>query len=162
MINYLNFIATKYSGEKSGQTNFFLENVPALKSLLLAVSDDFFELGHELRVLLFFPRVVRSLNSIFHLLECLLEHSLEVGVHGLDVGVELLDFLRLLFLNFLFLSLNLGLFLLQRLQLFIVLVDALLELGIVLAQLFVGRLVLASHVRNNCVLSGLLRFLSVL
>ena len=101
--------------------------------LLLAIVDDRSKLLDQLLVLLAGPGVVGAPDSILHLLEGLLEHLSEVGVHLVDVLGQLLYFLFLLRLVLVLLILDLLLLLHERVDLVRVLLDPLVQLRLLLA-----------------------------
>ena len=74
---------------------------------MLTIVDNFLELGDKLGILLFCPGVVGTLDTFLHLLESLLQHRREVGVHRFNMLVEILDLLIFTVLNLLFVLLYL-------------------------------------------------------
>ena len=130
--------------------------------LLLTIVYNLLELGDKLGILLFSPSVVGTLNTFLHLLESLLQHRREVGVHRLNILVEVLDLIIFLVLNLLLVLLYLQFLLLKRLDFLFVFVNALLELGLVFAKLLIRRLVLTGHVGHDGVSAPLLSFLGLL
>ena len=104
---------------------------------MVSILDDVVKLFEELRVLFLVPNFVSALDPVLHLIERLLEHGGEVGVHRLNVLVQFLDVIVLLLLFLALRVFNLFLFLFESLDLLHVLVDAVLELSLVLTQLLV-------------------------
>ncbi len=106
--------------------------------LLLTVVYNLLKLLDKFGVLFLFPSIVGSFDALLHLLESLLEHRGEAGVHLFDELIQLFDFVILLLLDFLFLRLNVRLFLLQKLDFLFVGVNALHKLGIMLSEFFIS------------------------
>ena len=80
-------------------------------------------------------------------------------MHGVNVEGQLLCLLLLLFLELHFLIRDLVLALLERLDLLLVLVNARLQLGLVLSKLLIRRLVLPRHVSHDGICAFFLAFM---
>ena len=136
-----------------------------VQSLLSASSLRWVSIGEILGFIAWFlfilslPLRIGCLDAQFHLFERVLKHGGELGTHVTEMLGQLSELLLLLLLGDVLEALKSLDFLLKAFDFLIVGVPSLVEVLLRVGQLFLGRFILARHVRHNVVLGLLSLFL---